>query len=247
MEKKTKIFQNKISCIIAPSKWIETLAKKSLIFKNTKVVNIPYTIDENNFYVQNKDIALKNLNIGKDLNKSFIISFGATSAFSEKRKGFSHIYKVIQKLNNEFKNIHFIFFGELSNYFKDIENITNYPEIKDENKLRDIYCASDIFLSPSLIDNLPLTVMESLSCGTPVISFGVGGLNDLIKHKKNGYLALENDFNDFYEGIKFFLEIDVKKKINYLEIIEYKNFMNNFHPKKISQKYNEIYKEIINK
>ena len=93
-----------------------------MIFKNTKVVNIPYTIDENNFYVQNKDIALKNLNIGKDLNKSFIISFGATSAFSEKRKGFSHIYKVIQKLNNEFKNIHFIFFGELSNYFKDIES-----------------------------------------------------------------------------------------------------------------------------
>ena len=46
--------------------------------------------------------------------------------------------------------------------------------------------------------------MESLSCGTPVVAFNVGGMRDLILHKKNGYLAAEDNFDDFYEGIKFF-------------------------------------------
>ena len=46
--------------------------------------------------------------------------------------------------------------------------------------------------------------MESLSC-TPVVAFDVGGMKDLILHRKNGYLALENNFDDFYEGIKFFI------------------------------------------
>ena len=156
----------------------------------------------------------------------------------KKRKGFKYVYKTIQKLNKEFSNIHFIVFGENSKILKGIKNITNYSEIHDENKLRNIYNASDIFLSPSLNDNLPLTVMESLSCGTPVVAFNVGGMKDLILHKKNGYLALEDNFDDFYDGIKLFLEINVKK-INYLEIIEYKKFMTNFDPKVISNKYHK--------
>ena len=110
--------------------------------------------------------------------------FCATSAFSEKRKGYDFIYRSIKKLNEEEKNIHFIIFGELTNHLNSFSNITNYGEIIDETKLRDIYNSSDIFLCPSLQDNLPLTIMESISCGTPVVSFNVGGITDLIKHKK---------------------------------------------------------------
>ena len=60
--------------------------------------------------------------------------------------------------------------------------------------------------------------MESLSCGTPVVAFNVGGMKDLILHKKNGYLALEDNFDDFYDGIKLFLEINVKKKLTILRL-----------------------------
>lgn len=242
---KLKYFRNKFSCIIAPSKWIEQLAKDSMIFKNTKVINIPYATNPKVFYIEQKLEAQKKLNIKKNLNDKFIISFGATSAHSEKRKGFDKVYKAIQKLNQDYDNIHFIIFGEISKKLLNIENITNYPEIDDENKLRNIYNLSDIFLSPSLQDNLPLTVMESLSCGTPVVAFDVGGMKDLILHRKNGYLALENNFDDFYEGIKFFINRNLKKKINYLEIIEYKKFMSNFDPKKISNDYYKIYEEIL--
>ena len=96
-KKKLNIFQNKISCVIAPSKWIENLAKNSLIFKNVKVVNIPYSIDPKMFYVEDKINALKELNIKGNLNEKFIISFGATSAYSEKEK-------VLNMFTKQFKN-----------------------------------------------------------------------------------------------------------------------------------------------
>ena len=175
-----------------------------------------------------------------------IISFGATSAYSEQRKGYNFIKQTIIKLNKEKKNVHFIIFGELAKDLYEFSNITNYQEISDEKKIRDIYNASDIFLCPSLQDNLPLTVMESITCGTPVVSFDVGGLKDLILHKKNGYLAKEESFEDFYNGINFFLNLDLKNNNDYLNVMEYNKITNNFNSNIIAEKYNKIYKEIIN-
>ena len=88
--------------------------------------------------------------------------------------------------------------------------------------------------------------MESITCGTPVVSFDVGGLKDLILHKKNGYLAKEESFEDFYNGINFFLNLDLKNNNDYLNVMEYNKITNNFNPNIIAEKYNKIYKEIVN-
>ena len=244
-KKKLNIFKNKISIVIAPSKWMEDLAKESLIFKNKKIFYVPYPLNLKTFFPENTFKARKKLRLEFLEKNTKIISFGATSAFSEKRKGYDFIRRSIKKLNLERENVHFIIFGEKSGDLNKYSNITNYGEINNESKLRDIYNASDIFLCPSSQDNLPLTIMESISCGTPVVSFDVGGISDLIKHKKNGYLAKEKNFGDFYNGIDFFLKSDLKKKTNYLNIMEYKNFMNNFSPKVIAEKYSKIYKDLI--
>ena len=63
--------------------------------------------------------------------------------------------------------------------------------------------SSSIFLS-HVYKIIYLTVMESLSCGTPVVAFNVGGMRDVCY--KNGYLAAEDNFDDFYEGSNFFKE-----------------------------------------
>jgi len=244
-KRKLKVFEKKISSVIAPSKWIANLAKESFIFKNKKIYHVPYPLDMKVFFPENYLIARKKLKLEFLKKNTKIICFGATSAFSEKRKGYDFIYRSIKKLNEEKKNIHFIIFGELTSHLKYFSNITNYGEIIDETKLREIYNSSDIFLCPSLQDNLPLTVMESISCGTPVVSFNVGGITDLIKHKKNGYLAEENNFDDFYKGINFFLKLDLKKKINHLDLMEYKKFINNFAPNTIAEKYLKIYNTLI--
>lgn len=73
-----------------------------------------------------------------------------------------------------------------------------------------IYNSARIFVAPSLEDNFPNTVNESIHCGIPTISFNVGGLPDMISHKENGYLAKYKDVKDLIEGIKWGLE---RKKI----------------------------------
>src|SRR5260370_4550150 len=75
--------------------------------------------------------------------------------------------------------------------------------LKDEYSIALVYNASDIFIAPSLADNLPYTIFEALSCGTPVVAFDTGGISDMVQHKVNGYLAKYKDVEDIVEGIKF--------------------------------------------
>lgn len=56
-----------------------------------------------------------------------------------------------------------------------------------------LYSAADIFLSPSLVDNLPNTVLESLNCGTPVIGANTGGMPEMIRDRETGWLIDPRD------------------------------------------------------
>ena len=65
----------------------------------------------------------------------------------------------------------------------------------------DIYNAVDIFVTPSLEDNLPNTVMEAMACGTPCVGFNTGGIPEMIDHLHNGYVAAYKSAEDFANGI----------------------------------------------
>lgn len=53
----------------------------------------------------------------------------------------------------------------------------------------DRFPGKEVFVAPSREDNLPNIVIESMTCGTPVAAFDVGGMRDMIDHRHNGYLA----------------------------------------------------------
>jgi glycosyltransferase involved in cell wall biosynthesis len=68
-------------------------------------------------------------------------------------------------------------------------NIIYQGRIFDERLLSAAYSAVDALVIPSREDNLPNTMLESLACGTPVISFPVGGIPEIITQGVNGLLA----------------------------------------------------------
>ena len=78
-----------------------------------------------------------------------------------------------------------------------------------EQKMPLLYNAADAFVTPSLQDNLPNTIAEAMSCGTPCIGFNIGGIPEMIDHTKNGYVARYKDAADLAEGIRFVLSHDL--------------------------------------
>lgn len=76
-------------------------------------------------------------------------------------------------------------------------------EISNDELLSDYYAATDAYLLPSTAENSPLTALEALATGVPVISFNAGGVPELIEHRKTGYIAGYRDASDFADGIKW--------------------------------------------
>ncbi len=67
------------------------------------------------------------------------------------------------------------------------------PRDTDETRVAGYYAAADVYALPSLEDNLPNTVSESLCCGTPVASFPTGGIMEMVEDGRNGIIALVHD------------------------------------------------------
>ena len=68
-----------------------------------------------------------------------------------------------------------------------------------------LYAAVDVFVTPSLQENLPNTIAESMSCGTPCVGFHVGGIPEMIHHQQDGYVARYRDSSDLAQGIRYVL------------------------------------------
>ena len=111
-------------------------------------------------------------------------------------------------------------------------------EINDKKFLNNIYNFSDILGLPSRIDNLPNVGLEAHSCGLPIIAFDVGGIPDIVSHKKTGYLAKPFQLKDLMNGIHYILKN--KKRLNKNSLQKSKIW----DPKLISKKYQKLFKNI---
>jgi glycosyltransferase involved in cell wall biosynthesis len=103
------------------------------------------------------------------------------------------------------------------------------------------YSAADVYVIPSLMDNLPNTVLESLMCGTPVIGFPVGGITDMVEHGVNGLLSKDISVTSLLEILKQFLT--GKKVFDRTSIRN--NALKNYALKVQADKYLELYHEIV--
>jgi glycosyltransferase involved in cell wall biosynthesis len=196
---------------ISPSKWLYHCAKQSALTKDKPIFHIPNVLDNNFFKPIDKKTARQILNINPD---EIVIAFGAVS-FVSPYKGWDYMLQALKILfeDKKFENLTVLIFGSGHNQkiADEIPFKTKFTgHLGDEYSTVLMYNAADIFVAPSLADNLPTTVLESLSCGTPVVGFDVGGIPDMISHKKNGYLAKYKSAGDISEGVKFCIENKIK-------------------------------------
>jgi len=185
--------------IIAPSEWLAEEARKSEIFKGYPVLCIPNGLDTEIYKPRNKNYSRDLLNIPKDKK---VILFVADS-ISNNRKGFIFLKRAFEQLADA--NLVLCAIGSKNRNLESLNNIIELGPIYDERVMSIAYSAADVFVIPSLMDNLPNTVIESLMCGTPVIGFPVGGIPDMIQYGENGLLTQDISVSSLLETLTKFL------------------------------------------
>ena len=120
-------------------------------------------------------------------------------------------------------------------------NVHNPGMLQDEQLLA-VYRAASVMVVPSLSENLSNIIMESLSCGTPVVAFNIGGNSDMIDHKQNGYLAEPFNSEDLAAGIAWCLDNNTSGE---LSRNARKKVEENYSMERVGEMYVELYGELV--
>ena len=244
--RKKKNWNNKNINIIAPNEWIANCAKKSKLMKKFNIKVIPYPVDTNFWKPLNKNLCKNYFKLNN--NSKYLLLMISYAEFDWKGGDlFLDSLNFLQDMKDKFQ---IILVGNPSSRYKKLLNRYNFKVIDfsfvtSQKELRKIYNISELIVIPSRIDNLPLKGLEASSCGVPIVAFDIGGITDLVIHKKNGWLAKSFETKDLAFGIR---EILTNKHVR-LQMSKFsrKNIIKKFKDENVISQYVDFYKDILNK
>lgn len=195
---------------IAPSLWMKSKGDSAKLLEGKYIKYIPNSVSPN-FFPTDKATSRLQFGLGKAKK---VIGFGANYVHSP-YKGFDHLVKAIHLLGEVFdkEEIQILVFG----FHPDQTVFENFPfeifttgHLNSEHTIQTAYSAMDVYVIPSIAESGPITALESLECGIPVVSFHVGGLPQMIDHLQNGFLATNFDSCEMAKGIEYCLKNNIK-------------------------------------
>ena len=240
---KYKHLHNKKITFTAPSEWEANVLRQSSLFGHRKCVRIPNLLGQEVF----KPVSVETkkslrLIFGLSENKR-TICFGAAGFGTTKSdlKGGWYLKEALTNLQHKDLYQIVVFGPKQGVLFDNLGIQVLYTGFQTNSEiLSKFYGMCDVFVCPSIIENLPFTILESMSCGLAVVGFNQGGIPDLIQHKKNGYLAKCYDFMDLKSGIEdCFENLNVYQNES-LEIVK-KDYDSDI----ITKQYIDLFKEVI--
>ncbi|MBE6319866.1 MAG: glycosyltransferase [Bacteroidales bacterium] len=246
--------------IVTPSHWLGECAKKSALFGRFPVTVIPNCLETDVYRPLSKQEIDERLSVAIPQNPAFrslmreagekaakpLILYGAMNAATDRRKGFASLLSALQTLDKQGVDANLVVFGasesDLPMQFERISvHFVGY--ISDTDTLVTLYNLADLMVVPSLTENLSCAIMESLSCGTPVCCFDIGGNSDMVEHQVNGYLAKEKDSEDLARGIRWCLD---NNKDGSLSTAARQKVIDNYTIERVGKLYTELYESICN-
>ncbi len=196
LQRKKQAFKDMPIHVIAPSRWMAEEAVASGVFRQEQVHVVPYGINTSVFY----PYRFRGNSPKEDQHKVDLL-FGC-QCVGDLRKGYNEFRQalILCMLDARFSAavadglIRVQTFGELPESGMDLPiPVTHLGMLLGELKVAELLRSSSAFICPTLEDNLPNVVMESLACGCPVVAFATGGVPDMVTHDKNGLLAPKGD------------------------------------------------------
>lgn len=200
--------------VVSMSQWTVNQAKESMIYREQEeYLNINSLIDTTVLNSKCKNFAKQAFNLDED---KFYILMGCHYV-NAKRKGFEYLVKALEilfkslddKQRNRVRVI--IVSKENTSGFENILFEKQFiPFINDYRLLSLLYQATDVFVNSSIEDAGPMMVSEALACGTPVVGFDMGVVNNMVISGYNGYKAKLKDSEDIAIGLKTIFELSTE-------------------------------------
>lgn len=204
-QQKMRLYKTGHITFVGCSRWIADMARKSRLLQGQTVVSIPNPINTSLFRPHDKQAARARCGLPQE---GRLLLFGSVK-ITDKRKGIDYLVEACRLLARQKPELRqtmgVVLFGNNSNV-EQVSTLLPFRTyglgyIRDEHRLVDIYNAVDLYVTPSLEDNLPNMIMEAMACGTPCVGFNTGGIPEMIDHLHNGYVARYQSAEDLANGI----------------------------------------------
>ena len=207
-KRKQQMLDGQHLTFVTCSDWLGHEAGKSALLRGQTVETIPNSIDTRLYRPGNKQQARQLLGLPE---KGRIILFVSQRA-TNPNKGMQYLIEASRLLSNDYPDWNeTVSIAILGGHAEEISNQLHFPTyslgyVNDEHRIVSVYQAADVFVLPSLSENLPNTIMEAMACGVPCVGFRVGGIPEEIDHLDNGYVADYRDAADLARGLRYVLE-----------------------------------------
>ena len=234
-------YQQKFT-LVAPSHWLADCARRSILFNNCDISVIPCPIDYDFWSPKNQPNSCVRFNF--DINKKQILFLGQ-NVINDSNKGWDLLQEVLltffQSSDIEFELVVVGHSGEIvSNCPYKIHSV---GEISDDEILIDLYSAVDLLVVPSRFEAFSQVTLEAQSCGLPVVGFNIGGIPDILIHKKTGWISATFDLIDFSKGINWILKEEGRSEK--LGLNGRKNVIKKFSSERVSKQYYDLYQKVL--
>ena len=243
-QRKKALYSKHDITFVACSKWLASEAKKSALLTGSHVTAIPNPIDTHVFCPGDRMLAARASSLPADKRVILFVSQRATNPY----KGMDYLIEACNKLAEQYPEMKDnTVVAILGGHSEDVVEKIPFQAfplgyVSDTKRIVDIYRAVDVFVLPSLSENLPNTIMEAMACGVPSVGFKVGGIPEMIDHKRNGYVANYCDAADLASGIRWTLD-EADKATAREECL--KKVSQCYSQHSVAMKYIEVYNQAI--
>ena len=226
------------------SHWLEGMAKQSALLANQPLSVIPNPISTTLFHPMKQTEARQKLALPTE---GKLILFGSVK-LTDKRKGIDYMVEACRLLAKQHpalkEQLALVAVGMHAAELQPLVpfKVHNMGYVKEEHQLVEIYNAADLYVIPSLDENLPNTIMEAMACGTPCVGFPTGGIPEMIDHLKNGYLTKEHSAEQLAEGIYTLLTTPAYESLSH-EAVAKVNAC--YSERSVANQYGQLYAKLL--
>ena len=243
--KKQEIFRKGNFTFITCSQFLGNMAKRSGLLSSQRVISIPNPIDTTFYFNKPNTLELRaQFSLPKD---KFCVLFIAGN-IANKFKGLHYLIEALELIfkEGESTEIELVVVGkDKNNILSDVGiPYTFLGLMQNASEIVDIYNAVDIFVTPSIEDNLPNVVMESMACETPVIGFKTGGIPEMVDDGINGFIVSQKDVLALKESIlKLYND---RILLNTFKSKARKKIVDNYSNESVTKMFRKVYQDLLN-